>query len=385
MSKVFQVREAFLPQDGGDYLVRWYIYRDFLPVDAINQFLHKKSGRSSGTGKTYAYGLVVWLNFLHQRGVEYHEATLSDVEAFKDFLAYGFHCNSNILKITSEITYRTLSLIVTAIQGFYRWFEDHVKVFAPTPPTFKSIAHRKTTHSFLYGQIYEAHVDEIIDIENMRLKLSHYKKHWLTETEKTIILRAFLTERDRAVFMLLCEGMRIDEVLSVKYSAYDNKELTLKPSRSKGHSDEYEDKFRIIAFHDSRTAEHIDRYIQTERASVEAALGDLLVPLFVNMKKHDGSFGEAIGYRNWWGILKTAVKKAGLNPSEYSTHVGRRSFVQEKLEDGEDHEIIRQLLGWASLSPLDAYRDARSKVVIKNAAEKRRSNWSKDDVNRKGN
>ncbi|TGU69925.1 site-specific integrase [Geomonas terrae] len=266
---------------------------------------------------------------------------------------------------------------IIAIQGFYRWFAGHVEVFVPvhTSAQRKFNARNKVKHSFMYGQIYEVHVDEILDIENMRLKPSGYKKHWLTEAEKKAFLDSFHTERDKAIFMLLCEGMRIDEALSIKYSAYDSDDLTVKPSRSKGYTDEYEDKFRIIAFHDQRTSEYIDRYIQTERADVETALDDYLVPMFVNLKKHDVSYGKAVTYRNWWGVLKTAAKKVGIDPTEIATHVGRRSFIQEKLEEGEDPEIIRQMVGWASQKPLDAYRDTRSKKVIKNAAERRRSRW----------
>lgn len=378
----YVVKEALLPKEEGAYCQRWYVYRDNLPVDAINQYIHRKSGRSSGSGKTYAYALAEWLNFLQFRDTEYYYATLPDVEAFKDHLAYGLHCNSRILKITSNITYETLRGAIMAIQGFYRWFAGHVEVFAPVVANVqgKFKARRKVKHSFLYGQIYEAHVDEIIDIENMRLKPSGYKKHWLTEAEKKAFLANFRTERDKAIFMLLCEGMRIDEALSIKYSAYDSGELTVKPSRSKGYTDEYEDKFRIIAFHDQRTSEYIDRYIQTERVDVETSLDDYLVPMFVNLKKHDDSYGKAVAYRNWWGILKTAAKNVGIDPTEIATHVGRRTFVQEKLEEGEDPEIIRQMVGWASLKPLDAYRDTRSKVVIKNAAERRRNRW-KDGIN----
>lgn len=383
-NKTFVVREALLPIGDGSHLQRWYIYRDFLPVDTINRYIHRKSGVSPKTGRTYAYHLTAWLNFLHLRGKEYFQADRLDVDTYKDYLAYQMHCHNQVLKLTADITYSTLYGALVAIQEFYRWLDNYDEVLTPAPKHKKSGIQKRTKHSFLYGQIYEIDVDDIIEIENMRLKQSGYKKHWLTETEKKRILDAFRTIRDKAMFMLLCEGMRIDEVLSIKYSSYDSGELTVKPSRSKGHSDEHEDKFRTIAFHDQRTGQFIDQYKETERCDVETELDEYLEPLFVNLKQHQYSYGKAVCYRNWWGILKTAVEKAGIDPSEIATHVGRRSFIQEKLEEGEDPEIIRQMVGWASLSPLDSYKDARSKVVMKNAAESRRRNWTKGDKDSSG-
>jgi site-specific recombinase XerD len=375
----YSVKEALLPTGDGKHQQRWYIYNDLLPVDAMNRYIHRKSSTSPKTGKTYAYHLMSWLNFLELRGKEYFEGDRSDIDAFKDYLAYGMYSHKKVLSLNGEITYNTLYGALIAIQGFYRWLEDHVDVFvSPKAPKMRKFrSRRKAKESFLYGQIFEIDLEEYIDIDEMRLKPSGHKKHWLTESEKVRILTAFRTVRDRAMFMLLCEGMRIDEVVSTKYSAYNSRELTVIPSRSKGYGEEYEDKFRTIAFHDKRTAEFIDQYIRTERTDVESALDDYLVPLFVNMKNHPTCYGKEVGYRNWWGVLKTAVKRAGLDPDVISTHVGRRSFVQEKLEEGEDPEIIRQMVGWANLEPLDKYRNLRSKVVIKNAAEKRRSKWDK--------
>lgn len=379
ITKKYIVREALLPQGEGKYLQRWYLYHNYLPMEAANQFLNRKSGKSSGTGKTYAHALATWFNFLDLRNIGYQEATRPDVDAYVDYLAYGMHSNNTVLMLEAEITYRTLCGSITAIQGFYRWFEGHVEVFAPpqSATNTKTKSRVKAKKSFLYGQIYEVPIDEIIDLDKVRLRPSGFKKHWLSQDEKNLILNGFLTPRDKAIFMLLCEGMRIDEVLSIKFSAYNDDELTLKPSRSKGYSKGYEEKLRTIAFHDPRTAKQLNQYIQTDRTDVEAELGDYLEPLFVNIKKHSKSYGKAVSYRNYWGVLKDAVRRAGIDPKEIATHVGRRSFVQEKLEEREDPEIIRQMLGWASLSPLDSYRNLQSKTVIKNAAEARRKDWSK--------
>lgn len=378
--KPFVVSEALLPQEDGGHLIRWYVYRDMRPVEAINRFLHRKSRRSLGTGRTYAYGLAVWLNFLAMRDTEYYEASRPDVDAFIDYLVHGMYCNSKILKLTEKVTYGTVSGALHAVQGFYRWFDGHVDVFAPAPPTGTrkalSQARRKAKHSFRYGQIYEVPVEEMVDIDDTRLRPPSFKKHWITESERMAILGKLRTVRDKAIFMLLCEGMRIDEVLSVKFSAYNSKELIVRPSRSKGYSEAYEEKLRIIAFHHRDTGEYLDQYIQTERADVEAKLGDCLIPLFVNMKNHPSSIGEVVTYRNYWGVLKGAVKRAGLNPNEISTHVGRRTFVQKLLDEGEGDETIRQLLGWAT-NQIDSYRNLKSKTMIKNAAEARRKDWDK--------
>ena len=371
--RIFQVKEALLPRTGGGYLQRWYVYRNCRPIDPINRYLNRKSLKSPGTGKTYAYTLASWLELLFLRGTRYDEATRLDVDAFVDHLVYGMHSNSDILSIEQKVTYATLYGAITCIQNFYRWFDGAVDVFIPTVSKKQKKAQKRTVrHSFLYGQIYEVDVEEIIDIERRRLKPSGFKKHWLTEEEKTAILAKFNKARDKAIFMLLCEGMRIDEALSIKYSSYDQLEMTVKPSRSKGYSDEYEDKFRIVAFSDHRTAEYLDQYITTERTDVETELDDYLTTMFINLQKNPSHYGKPVKYRNWWEILKTATRNAGIDPAEIATHVGRRSKVQKLLEDGTDAEHIRQIMGWASLSPLDNYRDLNSKKIIKGAAEKAR-------------
>jgi len=304
---------------------------------------------------------------------EYFDATVADLETFKDYIAYGLHSNKTVLKINSDITFRTLVGTITAIQEFYRWFDGYVSIYSPqTSAKKKSRVRFKASRGFKYGMIYDKSADEFIDIEHMRLKPSGYKKHWLTNSEITTILEQFNTVRDKSIFMLLCEGMRIDEVLSVKYSSYNAGELTLKPSRSKGRPSTEEDLIRTVAFHDIRTGHFLDKYITTERADVESDLGDYLEWMFLNLKKRQNSYGKAVKYRNWWGVLKTAVEKTGIDSSEVATHVGRRTFVQGLLEAGENHETIRQLVGWASLAPLENYRNLRSKVIIKNAAEKAR-------------
>jgi len=294
------------------------------------------------------------------------------------------YADSNVLKLSADITYQTLAGAITAVQGLYRYLDafaaGSADVFSPRSgkKRYRQKGLQKARVSFLYGQIYEVDMDEIIDLSKITLKDSGFKKHWLSGEEKTGILNTFRTLRDKAIFLLLCEGMRIDEVLSIKYSAYDSVEKTVRPARSKGYSTGYEDKMRIVAFHDERTSQYLNRYIETERADVEDKLNDYLEPLFVNLKNHPDSIGKPVGYKNYWRLLKSAVERAGLKPSEIATHVGRRTFVQEKLDEGEDSEIIRQMLGWASLSPLDSYRDLQSKTAIKNAANARRKHWKND-------
>lgn len=60
-------------------------------------------------------------------------------------------------------------------------------------------------------------VSKILEKRVSKTKKTKEYIKWYTESDKEILLSNFLTNRDKAIFLMTLEGLRIDEVLSLRY------------------------------------------------------------------------------------------------------------------------------------------------------------------------
>jgi len=195
--------------------------------------------------------------------------------------------------------------------------------------------------------------------------------------EKEALLSNFLTLRDKSIFLLSLEGMRIDEILSVRLADYDNEKHILRPSRSKGRVTVTAEKnnLRPVVLPE-RTYKILDSYIFTERADAETKSGKLSEWLFINLK-NGRSIGNPLSYRSFWETMKLCAKRAGFDESKIRTHSGRSTKVMEILEhqskhpeDGITDVIIMELMGWKSMNSINPYKQEDNMIIAMEAAKK---------------
>jgi hypothetical protein len=84
------------------------------------------AGVAVSTWRRYAYALLVWLRFLGVSGRRWDQATVGDVEAFKDWRLSDLR-NSGRVQPTSLDTDRA------ALNAFYTWASPRFGVLNPIP------------------------------------------------------------------------------------------------------------------------------------------------------------------------------------------------------------------------------------------------------------
>lgn len=383
---MYKVEKAKIKLDNGKYKDIFLITKDRIPEYDINEFLEEMSFNKESTGRTYAYYLVHYLNFLGLIDKKYYEATNATVKRYIKWCIYG---SEDTLTIEGNISYSTMKIKIAVIKAFYRYL---INVGFDVQINYEKSKVYKNDRSLLYGQIIE--VDYIKLFEKYIRKMNPNKEYikWYTTEQIEAILNNFNSLRDKAIFLIQLEGMRIDEVLSIRVSDYDQFERVLQPTRAKRQPDTLEDSEnnqRYIAL-DERTTKIIDDYIFTERIKAENESGVYSDWLFINLNKGMNQ-GSVLTQGNYRKILKSASKRAGLDESKIRTHSGRSTKANELFEhsvlhpeDGVNEIIIKEIMGWSDIRSLDAYKKTTNKTValetakkIQKAKDKRREDESK--------
>lgn len=371
----FTVEKTKLPTQYGGAIDRWFVMDKGIPLYEVNAWLDEKSLQSINTGRKYAGIITKFINFLDMRSVKIEDATKKDVVDYLKYLIYGISNDLSVLSIESNITYSTLRSHVTVITNFYQWLEAYAK--GTNMSLLNKRSRSRTTKSFLYGQIWNNDYTELLDRHVLELRASREYIKWYSNKEKTALLSNFLTLRDKAIFLVTLEGMRIDEALSIRMIDYNKVERVVQPSRSKGRTNVqgFNNHLRPVVLPQS-TCDILDRYIYTERADAETEAGKLSEWLFINLRKGEGQ-AEVLKYHNFNKILKQCAMRAGMNASKIRTHSGRSTKTMELIEhqimypeDNYTDEMIRQTMGWNSLDSINPYKNYNSIKLAKASADK---------------
>ena len=383
MEKRFEVKRFLFETTRSKAVCRFMLTDRLLPMLVPNQYIEMKSVNKLGTGKSHAYKLCAFLNFLHEKHhTEYDMATNKQVLDFIDYLIYGDRKNLVILHPQDSLCYSTLTGYVSAITDFYRWLDqtyDSEMVFYE--------GERKCRHqSYLYGQIYTYKYKSLINrmLPDVKGRREYIK--WYTEEEKKLLCGGFLTLRDEAVFRLTLEGFRIDEVLSMQLAHYDAAQRLIQPSRSKRKQSAiagYENKLRIVRLSE-KTAKALNDYLFVERPTAENARGNISDWIFINLK--GSSIGQPLSYYNFRKILRSCAERCGLENDKIRTHSGRSTAVMDILEHNAmypdetipDLEIMRRL-GWAQIDSIQPYMNHNSEIMAHATYKRRQTDGKVDD------
>ncbi|MBQ8997100.1 MAG: site-specific integrase [Clostridium sp.] len=384
---IYKVEKAQFRTDSDEYETRYIITRDDIPDYLVNDFLLEKSRRNISTSKSYAYSLVKLLNFLAKKNIHYLDCTAYMAKQYVNSLALGEMEDLRIKDTKNRVTYSTLQTDVTVLNEFFK-FLYHEQQELKLDIKFNKKANKR---SYMYGQIYEFnYMEKIVSGHAKNLKPSREYIKWYEDEQIGAILSNFNTIRDEVVFLLTLEGMRIDEVLSIKLDGVDEEEKTVQPSRSKGKQDseEYEsnkNEIRIISIPE-KSFERLIAYLYGERQDAEAESGIYDDYLFINLNRGNNQ-GKPLSYYNYLKILKRTAQRAGLDSRKIRTHSGRSTKVNQLQEhqvlypeDNITDAMIKEMLGWKSIQTIDAYKNKGNKVILKSASEKvyRRKKEPKD-------
>jgi len=326
----------------------YFIRKDEEPQHEINKWLEHSGIRSLRTARKYAYDFCKFLNYLDERGKHYKDVNRKDIENYVDWLLFSTD-NKNVISFQSNVSYKTVESYLKVIKKFYSHI-DYMNGHDRGIMSKKVKSPNK--HSYLYGQVKDMEIDELLVSKLFRIKETKQHIKWHSKDEVESIFSYLNTLRDKAIFLLTLEGMRSSEVLNLDMSDYLNDEEIVKIKEGKGN------KARIVPLR-KRTMEAIENYLRNERSHVEG--DDFMEALFVNLRKGK-DYGERVQYRNYLKILKRAAARAGLNPDEIKTHSGRSTRTMELLyhqsehpEDNMTDEHIRQLMGWSSSTSIEPY------------------------------
>lgn len=373
---MYEVHKVRFYEEDGKEIESYHIMNNKLPVFKANQFLDRKKRGSVNTCKQYAYKLVRYFNYLEEiRNKNFKQATKEDVVKFINNIL--FDVDGNLFINQSKTTYTTANHYITVIKEFYKFLEDD-----STEEVSMSLYKDKgyiNKHSFMYGQIWSLDNSTLLNAKISRIKGSKEYIKWYTPEEISTILDNLPTLRDKSVFLLTLEGLRIDEVLSLRIFDYDDNEPCVYPYRSKGRETGNVGSTVIIS---RETADMINNYMFNERDEAlikfqekfpEKAISDAL---FINLQERD-SLGSDLKYNNFLKILKYAAKKAGLDSKQIRTHSGRSTKTMELLhhqvlhpEDGLTDEHIRQIMRWNSASSIIPYVNTQDKRIALETAKK---------------
>lgn len=350
---------------------------DLMLVAEINSFLISKALRSIGTARTYGNIIVPWLNFLLGRNKTFTDATKKDVNVYLRTIGMGADLKEQVVSLNPQVDLPTLKTYITVLKELYKHMDGNIDENEPVSrKTREAKGYKRSKQSYVYGQIWEIETNQYLDNINLlglpdppkHKKLKHY-----SQDQVNGIMACFRTLRDRAIFALTLEGLRIDEVLSIEADGFDPYEAKVRPTRSKGKVTQSE--IGWVHFSNPDTARILQDYINLERTPLEQRLGRLLVPFFVNLKRHQKHQGKAVSYSNFLTILKTAANLAGFDPQIIVTHAGRSTDTQNLVlhamkhpEDGVNDRYIIDKRKWKSGSPLLNYLDPMNEETQKHVA-----------------
>lgn len=347
----------------------WIIEHDVVYPFWINKFLHKMNNGSPLTAKQYAYKLCKFLNYLEIfHSIDYSKATTAHLNKFFIFLTYG--SDSKIVSITeAQMSGFTLKTYFTVIKRFYEYLYSNNRDIGVELQISKGSANK---NSYLYGQFWEnKHVKLAINNSAERGKLPVEYEKWYTPEQQSAILSQFNTYRDKAVFSITCDGLRIDEVLSSLLENYDDAGGFLYLYKSKGKETGNVNRTCVLS---ERSLKYLEEYLYNERTPIENdLLNNGVIPpnqIFLNMRKRSASYGKPLSYHNILEIIKRAGKKAGFDPKVIRTHSGRSTKAGELFrtqaknpESLTDNQIM-DMMGWKSMSSSLPYKNMQDKETM---------------------
>lgn len=384
---MYYVSKCIYPKKNKAFMNGWIIEHDKKYPFWINKFLHQMNNSSEQTSKQYAYKLCKFLNYLEEyHNIDYSKATASHLNKFFTYMTYG--TDHKIVSISeAKMSGFTLKGYFTVIKRFYEYLYNNNKTINIELKLEKVSLNK---NSYLYGQYWETQKAKLVinnSLERGKDPIEYEK--WYTEEQQDAILSQLNTYRDKTIFSISCDGLRIDEILSSLMNGYDDTKGFLDLYKSKGKQTGNVNRTCVLS---ERSRKFLEEYLFNERSFVEEELlNNGKIPpnqIFLNLRKRDDLFGLPVSYHNILEIIKKAAKKAGFDPKKIRTHSGRSTKagqlfrMQAKNPQLLTDNQILEIMGWKNMSSAEPYKnrlDKETAIENWNTLNKAKENRCKNE------
>jgi integrase len=374
---MYVVKQARFPHEIERFRNEYLIYDDKYEKNAfyINRYLRIASYRSVQTGKQYAYKICKFLNYLKEyKGKDYKAANNKDICDFFYWISFGNDKTGYYYVTGGIVSQSTLVAYHGVLVKMYRFLDGKVDFKVEI-----MIDKKKNAYSFYYGQVWSSTIGRLIDDNRLRSKDVRNHIKWYSTDERKLLLNNLGTLRDKAIFSISCDGLRIGEILSLRLQDYEVVKGYINLYSSKG---KMTGKVGISVPLSNASIKLLDDYIFNERDVVVGEMikkGKYPEALFINVR-HGKDFGDPVTYRNYLQILKKSGLKSGFNEDEIRTHSGRSTAVMDMVEmqtDNQDQGItmndLMQQFRWQSPTSIQPYINTshpeRKKKIVKKIEE----------------
>lgn len=299
---------------------------------------------SPATVRTYSYNLSYFLEWVENIGV-------GDVSIDDRLVALSRPEIGNWLadQLASGLARSTVCNREAAVRRFYGWLTTHEAGQVLT----------EKTSPYRGGKLI--------------MKPGHSPRPRYIPTEEIIrLLKGYYNECERTLIHFIYDtGVRISEAMRLRRR--DVKELRMVPDGakylplrvrgSKGSAGEYKTRFAILS---RPVLRRIERYHNTPEYRFASGwkFDDPDKPAFLSVNQRE------LTYTNVWKQMKSAARRAGLDPSLYSPHAMRHacaySLLRSELGEGVQERLVvlKEAFGHAWLSSTETYTRAVSPAVL---------------------
>jgi integrase/recombinase XerD len=274
-------------------------------IDEFVDALWLEDGLSKNTLAAYRRDLLLFSNWLVERGSTLHNAHEGDISAY-----------FSARHATSKAT--TANRRLTVFKRYYRWSLRERSISAD--PTLKLQPARQPMRS--PATLTEAQVEALLFAPDLGTALG---------------------VRDRTMIELMyASGLRVSELVTLKVLNVSQSDNVLRVF-GKGSKE------RLIPFGEV-AADWLRQYLQQVRPAMTA--GRPTNDLFVT---HRGvKPGTAMSRVMFWMIIKKYAQMVGIT-SKLSPHTLRHAFATHLLNHGADLRAVQMLLGHADISTTTIY------------------------------
>lgn len=363
---MYKVEKCKYQKKASQLMDGWILTHDTFYPFIPNKFLHQMNMGSPNTAKQYAYKLCKFFNYLESAWkIDYRSATAQHLNNFFTFMLYGSESNVISLTETNRSGF-TLKSYFAVIKRFYSYlYSQNIGLKLEVKEVKTSVS----KHAYLYGQYWENKKTKLfIDNSFERGKPPIRYEKWYSPDQVQGILNNFNTYRDKAIFSISLDGMRIDEILSLRLHDYESHAGILNLYKSKGRQDGEVHRVCILS---ERSRQLLEEYLFNEREPVEIEMmnskGQLCDNIFINLKRRRDSFGMPLKYHNILERIKVAAKNAGLDSNRIRTHSGRSTkageLFREQAKDPKnltDNQIL-EIMGWSNMTSAEPYKNRQDK------------------------
>lgn len=340
-----RVEPVVMPHDDGE---SWTVVDGALEVvEPAEVFLAHLTAveRSPNTVRAYAHDLRDYFAFLEQRGLEWSAVRLEDLGGFVTWLRLPPGARDGrvvaLPTATPFCSAATVNRKLSALSNFYEFHARHGVDLGELLTTWRPGGRGGSWKPFL------AHLGEgPTRRRTIALRGERGVARVLTGEQIAAILDACVRLRDRFLFALLAgTGLRIGEALGLRHEDLDPRRCEVRVrARRNANGARAKSWGRTVPV----TAELVDLY--SEYLHVE--YGDLDCDyVFVNL--WGGVVGAPLTYASVHRLVGRLRRRSGV---VFEPHWLRHSYATDLLRRGTPVEVVRELLGHASVATtIDTY------------------------------